>query len=424
MRSTERYGDLFRLPLFGNDWYVVNHPDDIETLLVRDASSTRKDLLTRELSRLLGQGLLTSEGELWRRQRKLVAHAFTPARIAGYAETMVSVASAAIAGWRPDRVLDLNSEMSRITLDVVAKTLFDADVDAEADSIFEAVGVMSNLATGIEIVLRLPPWVPTPGNLRAAAAARRIDTVLGRIIAERRRASDLERRSDLLSALLVARDDEGAPMTDVQLRDECITLFLAGHETTALTLTYALYLLARRPELAERWRVELDRVLGGMAPTHADIARLDLTERILKESLRLYPPAWSIGRELLRESELRGYRLPSGAQIMICQWVVQRDPRYFSDPEAFDPDRWLEARARRLPRFAYFPFGGGPRICVGNHFAMTEATLLLALIGQRFHLELLPGERLELRPAVTLRPRAALRVRTRPAQPARTARRT
>jgi cytochrome P450 len=417
MRSSERHGDVFRLPVLGREWIVLNHPDDIESVLVRHAAQTQKDLYTRELSRLLGQGLLTSEGELWRRQRRLVAHAFTPVRIAAYASTMVGAAARAIEAWRPDAVLELDVEMSRVTMDVVGATLFDADVDADARGVFHAVGVLNELAAGIETALRLPAWVPTPGNLRAARAARRIDAVLGRIISERRRAPDLERRSDLLSALLLARDEQGAAMSDAQLRDECVTLFLAGHETTALTLTYALYLLSKRPEIAAAWRAELASALGGRAPAHADLPALDLTARLVKETLRLYPPAWSIGRELQQEITIRGFRLPAGAQIMFSQWVVHRDSRWYSNPQAFDPERWLDANAKALPRFAYFPFGGGPRICVGNHFAMTEAILLLALIGQRFELELLPGERLRLRPAVTLRPRGPLRVRLRRAAP-------
>jgi cytochrome P450 len=229
---------------------------------------------------------------------------------------------------------------------------------------------------------------------------KQIDDLVYRVIAARRAG---EPREDLLGTLLAARDDDGAPMSDQQLRDEVITLFLAGHETTALALAHTFYLLSKNPDVERRLHAEVVSVLGGRLPSADDVRALPYTERVLKEVLRLYPPAWTTGREAAEEVEIGGYRIPKGAQILTSQWVVHRDPRWFPNPEGFDPDRWTPERAKGLPRFAYFPFGGGPRICIGNHFAIMEATLILAIIMQRFRIELLPGQRLDLRPSVTLR---------------------
>ena len=258
-------------------------------------------------------------------------------------------------------------------------------------------------AESIEAALRLPPWVPTPANVKLNRAVKRIDRVLYKIIEARRRESS--KGSDLLGALLAAQDDAGYGMSNRELRDECITLFIAGHETTALALTHSLYLLAQHRDVRQRFHQELQAVLGDRQPSAEDAKALELTERIVKESMRIYPPVWVIGREAVQDVELGGYRVKRGTQLIMPQWVVHRDPQWFSDPQEFDPDRWLPERCSDLPRFAYFPFGGGPRVCIGNHFAMMEAVLLLALFGQRFHFELLPDEHLEFRPSVTLRPK-------------------
>jgi cytochrome P450 len=255
-------------------------------------------------------------------------------------------------------------------------------------------------ANSPEAVFRVPESVPTPRNLRTTRAIAEIDALLFRIISARRKTPP---RDDLLGTLLAAQDDDGSGMSDKQLRDEAITLFLAGHETTALTLAHTLYLLSKHPDVERKLHAELEEVLGGRAPSANDVRALPYTERVLKESMRLFPPAWTTGRETTEEIEVRGYRVPKGAQVMVSQWIVHRDPRWFPNPEGFDPDRWTPERAKSIPRFAYFPFGGGPRVCIGNHFAMMEATLILAMIVQRWKLELLPGQRLDLKPSVTLR---------------------
>lgn len=398
---------------------MLTDPDDIERVLVKDAALFIKDKFTHDLSRALGQGLVTAEGEHWKRQRRLTAFAFTPRRIAEYAETMAQVAAHESSSWAAGSVINLHHEMSRITLDVVAKVLFAADVEAEAHTVAEAMEVFNHFfAESIEAALRLPPWVPTPANIRFNRAVKRIDRVLFGIIRRRREETARgaeranEQGADLLGTLLAAQDDSGAGMSNRELRDECITLFIAGHETTALALTHALYLLASAPDVRAEFHRELEAVLAGRTPSAEDAAALELTGRIVKEAMRIYPPVWVIGREALQDMEIRGVHIAKGTQVVLPQWVVHRDPRFFPEPERFDPDRFLPERAASLPRFAYFPFGGGPRVCIGNHFAMMEATLLLATFGQRFHFEPLAGERLEFRPSVTLRPKGeGLRVR-------------
>jgi cytochrome P450 len=419
----QTYGDVVSLRMFGRPWFLVSHPDDIETVLVKHQRIMVRDDYSEILRRALGMGLLTNDGEPWKRQRKLIAQAFTPNRIRDYAATMVDVTTRAIAPWRGDAEINLHQEMSRVTMAVVAEVLFGAGMSpGDVATVREAMVVVNEFfANSPEAVMRLPAWVPTPRNRRMNRAVRQLDGLLYRVIAARRDAT--EPRDDLLGTLLAAQDDAGGGMTDTQLRDEAITLFLAGHETTALALAHTFYLLGRHPEVEARMHDELARVLAGRAPTAADVKALAYTECVLKESMRLYPPAWITGREAAEGFELRGHAIPAGAQILMSQWVVHRDARWFPAPERFDPDRWQPERARLLPKFAYFPFGGGPRVCVGNHFAMMEAALILATVAQRFRVELVPGERLELAPSVTLRQKGSgLRARLVARPPAETLR--
>jgi len=374
----DEYGDVVEMRIFGAPWFVLNHPAEIEEVFVKQNKAMGRDGYIVILQRALGLGLLTNEGESWKRQRKLMAGAFTPKRIESYGDTMVEVTERELAGWRGGETLSLHDEMSRITMEIVAA------------------------------VLKLPEWVPTPLNRRVSRAVADLDALVFEIIAERRASG--EERNDLLGTLLAAQDDDGSGMTDQQLRDEAITLFLAGHETTALLLAHTFYLLSKQPEVERQLRAELEQVLAGRTPTAADVRKLPYAERVLKESMRLLPPAWTTGREALEDVEINGVHIPKGAQILISQWVVHRDPRFFPNPEGFDPDRWLPERAKSIPRYAYFPFGGGPRVCIGNHFALMEATLVMASIMQRFHVELSPGQRLQLKPSVTLRQKRALKI--------------
>jgi cytochrome P450 len=407
---TDTYGDIVHFKLLGSDYYLLNHPDDIEDAFVRQAQAMARDEYIETLQRTLGNGLLTSDGELWRRQRKLMAQAFTPKRIQDYGETMVAVTDRGL-NLHDGQLINLHAEMNRLTMLVVAAVLFGAAISAEQVALVGTTmeTIAEFYANSPEAMLMLPRWVPTPLNRRVNAAVEQLDSVVYSIIGQRRRG---EPRNDLLDTLLAARDDGGAHMSDQQLRDEVMTLFLAGHETTSLALAHTIYLLAKHPEVERRLMSELDEVLAGRLPTVEDAKSLRYTKQVLDESMRLYPPAWATGREVSRDVEIAGYRIPKGSQLLMSQWLVHRDARFFPDPEAFDPDRWLPERAKLIPRYAYFPFGGGPRVCIGNHFAMLEATLLLAVLMQRHHFELLPGQSLAFLPTVTLRQKGpGLRVR-------------
>lgn len=407
----DRHGDIVRLKMLGAEWFIVSHPDDIERILVKDARVMKRDAGIDIVRRILGNGLLTSEGDLWKRQRKLMSQAFTPKRIAEYGAAMVRVGDVALTRWRDGETTNLHRETSRLTMEVVADVLFGASMNADdVETVGNALEVANEFFSGSpEAMLQIPKWVPTPRNIGVNRAVAALDRIVYAIVEKRRGGTP---RSDLLGTLLDARDDDGAGMSDAQLRDEVMTLFLAGHETTSLALAHALYLLSLNPQAEERLHEEIAHVLGDRLPTADDVRKLVYTDQVLKETMRLYPPAWSTGRETVEPYELHGCKIPVGSQLITSQWIVHRDARWYPEPERFDPDRWSADRAKEIPRYAYFPFGGGPRVCIGNHFAMMEATLLLAMIVQRFHVELLPGERLELAPAVTLRQKGpGLRVR-------------
>jgi cytochrome P450 len=398
----DTYGDVARVDLLGQSYYLVSHPDDIEAVLVKHARIMRRDQHSVVLERALGKGLLTSDGDLWKRQRRLMAQAFVPRKIQSYGAAMARVTDAGLGTWRDGATINLHQEMSRLTMEVVADVLFGSSLThADTELVRASMETVNEFfANSPEAMIQLPAWVPTPRNRRMSAAVAGLDALIYRIIARRR--AD-EPRDDLLGTLLAARDDDGARMDDRQLRDESMTLFLAGHETTALALAHTLYLLSTHPEVERRLHAELAAVVGDRLPTADDARALPYAERVLKESMRLYPPAWTTGREPTEDVDVRSYRIPKGAQILASQWVVHRDPRWFPNPEAFDPDRWAGERAKAIPRFAYFPFGGGGRVCIGNHFATLEATLMLAVIVGRWRLDLLPGQRLAFKPSVTLR---------------------
>src|SRR4051812_28449219 len=404
------YGDVVALRFGPRRMMVVNHPDLVEEVLVANNRHYIKHFALRMTEQTLGNGLLTSEGDFWRRQRRLAQPAFHRERIAAHAEVMVAFTERMLESWADGQVRDVQDDMMRVTLEIVAKTLFDADVSDDTADASEAMETLMRCFTArINKLIRLPERFPTPVNLRLRRAARRLDTIIYEIIA-RRRASG-EDRGDLLSMLLDAQDDDdGARMTDRQLRDEAMTLFMAGHETTANTLTWAWYLLAQHPEAEARLHAELDEVLGGRAPTLADLPRLPYAEHVITETLRLYPTVWILGREAIEPAEVGGYRVPVGTTVYMSQWVVHRDARFFDAPESFRPGRWADGLAKRIPRYAYFPFGGGPRICIGNSFAMMESVLLLATIARRFRLSLAPGAAVKLMPTMTLRADGGIRM--------------
>jgi cytochrome P450 len=380
-RWAGEYGDLVSARFGFRHVVFANHPDLVEEVLVNQNRKFIKHYRLRQTKRSLGQGLLTSEGDFWRQQRKLIQPAFHRERIAVYARLMVDRTERMLDSWEPGRIRDVQDDMMRLTLEIVAKALFDAEVtgqSANASAAMETLVRCFIARTGS--LVHPPDWLPTPLNARIRRAVRRLDDILANVIAERR-ASGAD-RGDLLSMLVHAMDEEsGRKMSDSQLRDEVMTLFMAGHETTANTLAWAWVLLAQHPDAEARLHAELDTVLEGRPPSVADLPRLKFTEWVVTETLRVYPTVWMVGREALDAVELGGYRIPRGTTLFMPQWVVHRDARWFDDPEVFRPERWADGLIQRIPRYAYFPFGGGPRICIGNNFALMETALILATIA-------------------------------------------
>ena len=411
-RLQREYGDIASF-CAGGQWIVLlSHPEAIKDVLVSNDRLFIKGRILQRSKRLLGEGLLTSEGELHRRQRRLVQPAFHRSRISGYAEKMVEYAARARQRWQEGKTLDLHQEMMRLTLAIVARTLFDADVDSQADE----VGAALNEVMSLFGFLLLPfseylERFPLPPVRRMERARDRLDRVIYGMI-EQRRASGQD-RGDLLSMLIRATDFEGdgTGMSDKQLRDECLTLFLAGHETTANALTWTWYLLSQNPAAEKRFHEELDRALSGRLPTAEDYPRLPYTEMVLSESMRLYPPAWSIARMNTETYTIGPYVLPPKTLFIMAPYLMNRDERWFPEPERFLPERWTVEDKTARPKFVYFPFGGGPRQCIGEGFAWMEGVLLLATLGQQWRMRLDPGQRIGIQPQITLRPKYGMRMK-------------
>jgi cytochrome P450 len=411
-QAARDYGDVVYIPLaFGQSRILINHPDLVEQVLVLQHNKFQKTALARAATeKLLGNGLLNSEGDFWRRQRRLAQPAFQKSRVNEYAATMVEHALAHAAKWRDGEEREISEEMSRLACGIAVKTLFGVDVGPEADRISENLTFLMRFQMDrLRSPIRLPQNFPTPKQRRAQAAFDFLDAYVYRIIAERRaRGGD---GTDLLSRLIAAMDEDGTQMTPQQLRDETMTLFLAGHETTALTLAWTWYLLARNPAAESRLQEELARVLGTRAARPEDLESLPYLDAMIREALRLYPPAYVVGRLGVEPFELGGYSFPAGTTVLMSPWILHRDPRYFAEPDSFRPERWLDGLAARLPSHAYFPFGGGPRRCIGQGFAMMEAALVTATLARRFHFELSSGQSVVPEPLVTLRPHGGIRMK-------------
>jgi cytochrome P450 len=406
-----RYGDLVYFKLGPQPVVLVNNPDYIRDILVTNNKNFMKGEGLQRAKRLLGEGLLTSEGEFHLRQRRLAQPAFHRQRVAAYATTMVAYAAHACDQWLPGEARDIGREMMRLTLAIAGKTLFDADVEGEADEIGEALTATMELFN--KLTLPLARWLehlPLPATRRFQKARERLDATIYRIINERRASG--EDRGDLLSMLIQARDEEGdgSGMTDEQLRDEAMTIFLAGHETTANALTWTWYLLSQHPEIEAKFHAEVDDVLKGVLPTAEDFPRLRYTEMVFAEAMRLYPPAWIVGRRALGDYQINGYAIPARTILLMSQYLTHHDARFFPDPFRFDPERWTPEARESRPKFSYFPFGGGQRVCIGESFAWMEGALVLATIAQRFRMRLVPGHPVELRPTITLRPKYGMRM--------------
>jgi cytochrome P450 len=411
-RLQRDYGDVVRSRFLYLYAYFIYNPADIETLLTTDAKSYRKARSLRSpfFYRLVGNGLVTSEGDFWRRQRRLAQPAFHRQRISSYGDIMVQYAQRAMTNWKDGEERDISRDMTRLTLELVVKTLFNSDVSNDADHVGAILSqIVKPFASQATLKWIADNRLPTPDHRRYFKAVSEIDRIVYRIIAERRANGSDE--GDLLSMLLQAQDEDGSQMSDAQLRDEVMTLFLAGHETTALALSWSWYLLATHRHAEQKFHAELDEVLGGRAPDVSDLPNLKYTEMIAKEAMRLYPPAYAVGREAMEDTEIGGYRVPRGTQLFAFQWVTHRDPRFFERPNEFEPERWASEAIQRLPKYAYFPFGGGPRQCIGNYFAMMEVVLLMATIGQRFRFSLAEGFQMEVLPVLSLRPKNGIKVK-------------
>src|SRR5712664_361565 len=407
-KLAREYGDVAGIRVLNFKTIFINHPDTIEEALVTNARKYIKGRVLRANRHVFGEGLLTSEGEFWLRQRRLAQPAFHRGRSASYATTMGEYTERRLSGWRGGEERDAHQEMMRLTLQIVGKTLFDADVERDAKDVGKSLEQLLEMGANFRRTIFVPHWLPTPTNLRIKREVAQIEKILYRIIAERR-ASGRD-AGDLLSMLLAAQDEDGSCMTDRQLRDETITLFLAGHETTASTLSWTWWLLAQNPRVEAKLHAELDAVLGDRAPTLDDLPKLGYTGHVITESLRLYPPAWGLSRVAIKVHQIAGYPVTKGMGMAMAQWVVHRDPRWYDAPEEFRPDRWEDDLLKRLPRFAYFPFGGGPRQCIGNAFALMEATLILATIARKFRLRLAANHPVVPLASITLRPRHGVRV--------------
>ena len=412
MLSMQReYGDIVHYKIGPQHLYLFNDPDLIKDVLVTNQKNFTKSRGLERARKLLGNGLLTSEDDFHLRQRRLAQPAFHRQRIASYGDTMTAYAHRTRSGWQNDATVDMHVEMMRLTLAVVAKTLFDADVDAEAAEIGKALTVaFESFNFGLLPFTELLEKLPLPYVRRFNAARDTLDRTIYRMIEERRATND--DRGDLLSMLLMATDTEGdgSGMSDLQLRDEAMTIFLAGHETTANALTWTWYLLSQHPEVEARMHNEIDGALAGRKAGFDDLALLPYTRMVLAESMRLYPPAWAIGRRAINSFEARGYTIPGRSVVLMSQYITHRDPRFFPDPERFDPERWTTDAQAARPKFSYFPFGGGSRVCIGEQFAWMEGILLVATLAQQWKMRLVPGHPVDIQPLITLRPRHGMRM--------------
>jgi cytochrome P450 len=411
-RVANEYGDIASIPVPLGTRVLLNNPDYIEQMLVVQQSKFHKSTLTKQVTeRMLGQGLLTSEGEFWRRQRRLAQPAFHRSRINEYGAPMVEIAQMHMREWRDGDTRDIGHEMMALTLDIAVRTLFGATLPGEAAGVGRAMTFLMRHQLGrFRSPVRVPQKWPTPANKRATREVEFLDSLVYRMIAERKKQGDTAHNGNLLSMLMAAMDEDGTQMTPKQLRDEMMTLFLAGHETTALTLAWTWYLLSQNPAAESCLHEELRSALGGRAPQVPDFARLPYLHAVVSEVLRLYPPAYLLARTSIAPCVIAGYDIPAGTTVLTSQWLMHRDNRYFDDPDAFRPERWLDGLADRLPPGVYLPFGDGPRRCIGQGFALLEAALVIGTIAQHYRFRLVPGHPVVPEPLVTLRPKFGIRM--------------
>lgn len=415
LRYTLRFGDVVR---YRGLWitHQITHPEHILYVLQTNAANYRKGRDYRILKLSLGEGLLTSEGALWQRQRKMTQPAFHSQQVAASLGIMEEQATAMLRQWesraRRGDIFDVVPELMRLTLNIVSRALFTTNLESDLACIQEALTVGRDYSVERAwSVVRIPQWLPTPGNRRHRTSLAGFHAVIDRMIAARRKSP--QRIHDLLTILMEARDENGAPMSARQLRDEVATLLTAGHETTTLVLAWTIFLISTRPEVVERMASEL-RFLNGRAPAYEDLSRLRYTRMVAEETMRLYPPVWVLSRTAVNDDVIGRFQIPAGSEILIFPYVTHRHPQWWNDPDKFCPERFLPENSAGRPRGAYLPFGAGPRTCIGLNFAMTEILVVLALLLQRFRVELaIDPARINAEPSVTLRPNPGVPVRLR-----------
>lgn len=412
IRNSQEYGDIVYFRIGPWKFFLLNHPDYIQEVLVSQSGNFLKTRPIKRAKAFLGEGLLTTDGDFHRRQRRLSQPAFHRKRIEEYAGVMSSYAAATRDRWSDGSILDISKEMVQLSMTIVAKTLFDTNIESEA----REIGELIKMAMERWLMLVLPlselfEKLPLSSIRRFYRARDRVDATIYRMIRERRRSSI--DRGDLLSMLLLARDeeDQGAGMSDEQVRDEAMTIFLAGHETMTNALTWTWYLLSQNQEAEAKLHSEIDEVLEGRLPTVENVNELQYTRMVFAEALRLYPPIWAMSRQAINDFELDSYTIPGGSNVFMSQYLVHHDPRFFPDPYLFIPERWSPNARADYPRFSYFPFGAGPRQCIGESFAWMEGVLVIATIAQKWKMRLIPGHPVELQPLISLRPKYGMTMR-------------
>ena len=398
------YGPLASFRVLNWQLFLASDPDLIQQVLVTDARHYVKHFGARAFMPVLGNGLVTSEGDFWLRQRRLIQPAFLKARVLSYVPDMVVLTNAMLGRWSPGQLINVEAEFSALTSAIALKTLFGLEAHSDRERLDGSLRLAFDILTSrLDWPFQIPMWLPTPGNIRLRRAIADLTKVVDGFIAAGR--ARPQPGNDLLSTMIAAQDANGTQMSDRQLRDEAMTLYLAGHETTALALTWTWYLLSQHPRVEQKLADEWAGVLDGRAPIADDLAALPYSNAVILESMRLYPPVYALGREATTDLELGGYSVKRGYTVLMSQWVNHRDPRYFPDPEAFAPERWENGLEKRLPKFAYYPFGGGQRMCVGSHFATVEATILLATVGQKYRFTLEPDAKIDFKAQITLLPK-------------------
>jgi cytochrome P450 len=408
------YGDIFHYRVLYRHIYFINHPDYIKEVLINQASNFIKGEAVRANRRIFGNGLLANEGASWLQQRRLIQPAFHHSHIESYAKIMVDSTERMLSTWCDGETRDVHQDMMRLTLEIVCMALFSVEITVGKDRVAAALDTLMELSMGVRMLMPASfRRIPTRNNRRYEAAIRSLDDIVYALIRKRQRnpgTASPHGFEDLLGLLLKARYEDGSPMPDEQLRDEVMTLLLAGHETTAVSLSWTWLLLSQHPEVEQKLWAELRDVLDGRSPALGDLANLPYTERVVKEAMRLYPPVWATVRTAVKPVEIGGYVIPAKSPVIMSQWVMHRDPRFYDEPNIFEPDRWLDERTKSAPRFSYFTFGGGPRICIGASFATTEAALVLATIAQRYQVRVSSTTPIEPTPSITLRPRHGIPV--------------